>query len=582
MHNTTFKLLLLVLSLLFTITPSFSEEIETLSIPVEDNENTFPYKLEIRDSDSKPGYGIVKINNIETKENKEYLISGKKEFSLPKGEYTATINSGQRRIINNFKITIPDKSSSNHIITIKAFANIEPTGWMMLDTYFNPSTPISKASLSNFSKALEVRAIYTPLNNILNNQDDFIKYYNKTDALLIPAETYLHKEFGEVISFCSTKSEASAYNPIILTGAIYPLLAKLKDLNNLTALSPKVFYKSKAKIISRYSEEFIFDTISGPLYDFILLDNFSSSLKIWHTLLNRGYRIPALYIGGNNFYHTTNYPTTKVYVKIPRKKYNQKFLHKTLKNGQSILSNGPFIRFFAESIGVKGDAHKTGQDNTDWINGHSLKIGDLGFTSENFRNIYAEAYSSSNTDDNIKSIELIYNGKIIEKKVTGTNEKTTTATWKVIFDKPGWIQLQYLSQNGKYHAVTNPIYLVDYNTTLPDPVLAKTEIQVLDLKTGKPVEARIIVENFGINIDKINIFKHPIVIQTPATANIRVEAKGYKNETKSIYLDGGAAKYIKALNNKKLLPKALISSVTYDYLKKALQSSKLIFKLKHK
>ncbi len=582
MHNTTYKLLILILGLFFATPSSFSEEIETLSIPIEDEEKTFQYKLEVLDSNSKPGYGILKISNLETRENKEYLISGKKELYLPKGEYTATINAGLRRITKNFKITIPNKSSITQTIIIKPFAYIEPTGWMMLDTYFNPPVPISKSSLSNFAKALELRAIYTPINNILHDQNDFIKYHSKTDALLAPAATYLHKEFGEMISFSSIKSEASAYNPVILTGAFYPLLAKIKDLNNLTALSPKLFFKTKEKITSRYSEEFIFDTISGPLYDFILLDNFSSSLKIWHTLLNLGYRIPAIYIGGNNFYHTTTHPATKGYAKIPRKEYNQKFLHKTLKNGQSILSNGPFIRFFVESVGVKGDTHKAGQDNTDWINGHSLKIGDLGFTSENFRNIYAEAFSSSNTDDNIKSIELIYNGKVIEKKITGTKDKTANTIWKVILDKPGWIQLQYISQNAKYHALTNPIYLVDFNTSLPNPALAKTEIQVLDAKTSKPVEARIIVENFGINIDKINIFKHPIVIQTPATANIIVEAKGYNTEKKSIYLDGGGAKYIRALNDKKLLSKALRSSVTYNYLKKALQNSKLTFKLKHK
>ena len=573
--------LLWQLCICFSCLSTAAEEIDNLSIPLHNEEKLFPvtFKLTSATRDTTSLYAVLNLTDKNTAKKTVYLISTEKTLHLPAGEYIADIRAGVRRIGQALNFKIPLTKESIIEVELKPFANIEPTGWIMIDTFYNPPAAVSKTSLLTLAQALELRAIFTPLNNVLSSSTDYNILKQKDTAILAPITGYLHPEYGEVLAFNAEKPQAAPFNPTILDKPLFPLLGMLNDSNSLTAVSPVIYANKEKTQNKKYSEEFIFDTITGPLYDLFILNDFSSSLKVWHTLLNQGYRIPAVYIGGNNFYRKSSYPVTKIYAKIPRKEYSLKYLHNVLKTGRFILSNGPFIRFFTESIGSKDKERKTGQDNTDWINVDSLKIGGVGFTSGNLRNIYAEAFSSSAAQDNIKSLELIYNGKIIAKKIAGKKTKTLDVMWKVVLNKPGWVQLRYTSRNGKFHAITNPTYIVDYTSIAPTPVLAKTELHVVDAVTGKAIAARINVENFGVTIDSINLTDHAILLQTPATASISVEANGYINQTKNVYLDGGSAAYIRALNNKKLLPKAFISPITYSYLAKALQNSRLVFKL---
>ncbi len=559
---------------------SYSEEIDSLSIPLADEEETFSYTVVLKDSENKSTSALITITDTQSHEDRNYVITSEQKFQLPRGKYSARIYGGPRRIPVKFDFTLPAKNNSK-TVTIRSFANLEPTGWIMLDTFYNPATAISKSSLQSLAQALQLHSIFTPLNNILRNSSDYSRLQKKDIPLLAPVTTYQHLQFGTIVAFNSQKPQAAAYNPIILSKPLYPLLAQLKDANNLTAISPIIINNKEKNNAHSFAEEFLFDTLTGPLYDFFILDNLNS-LKIWHTLLNQGYRIPAVYIGNDSIYSSNRNPEIKSYIKIPRQEYSQKFLHETLKAGCFVISNGPFIRFFTESIGSKDENRKTGEDNTNWINGDSLKIGDVGFTSANLRNVYAEAFSASDPEDKVKALELIYNGKIIEKKAAADNQKNLSIMWKVVLDKPGWIQLRYLSTTGKFLAVTNPTYLVDYNTSEPAPIMARTEIKVTAAASDKPLKARAIVENFGIVINNIEISGHPVIIQAPATASITVEAAGYRSQTQSIYLQGGAAGYIRSLNKRNLLAKALINPISYQYLQKALNNSKLHFKLNKK
>ncbi len=580
MFKIKFNAFILFLLLCCFAYSSNGEEIDSLSIPLADEEETFSYTVILENNEHKSASALITITDTQSHEDRNYIINAKQKFQLPGGKYSARIFGGPRRIPVQFDFTLPTAENSK-TITIRDFANLEPTGWIMLDTFYNPPAAISKNSLQSLAQALQIQSIFTPLNNILSNNADFTLLQKKDSPLLAPLTTYQHPQFGTIVAFNSQKPQAAAYNPIIMDKPLYELLAQLKDANNLTAISP-IIINNKHKDNSRaFAEEFLFDTLNGPLYDLFILDDLNS-LKIWHTLLNLGYRIPAVYLGNNGIYSNTRNPEIKSYIKIPRQEYSQKFLHETLKAGCFIISNGPFIRFFTESIGSKDENRKTGEDNTDWINGDSLKIGGVGFTSANLRNVYAEAFSSADPEDKAKTLELIYNGKVIEKKEATANKKNLSVMWKVVLDKPGWIQLRYISTNGKFLAVTNPTYVVDYNTVEPAPIMARIEITVTAAATGKPLKARAIVENFGVVINNIEISGHPVIINAPATASVTVEAKGYHSQTQSIYLQGGAAGYIRSLNQRNLLAKALINPISYQYLQKALNNSKLYFKLNNK
>lgn len=571
-------LLLILIQAILTILPCSAEEIDLLSIPLESTEAEYNYTIKVVTPDGSATAAILALTNIEDNQNSFYIIQGAKTLHLPEAKYSGVLISGSRRMSLNISFSLPGQKDETGTFTINPFINVEPTGWMMIDPFYSPSSSLPAEQLNAATEALEIRAVFTPVLPAANNAG-VAALKSRASTLYAPVQSFLNKEYGEVISYSSNSDDKPSPEPLTVNHALYPLLASLSDSNSLTAISPVIFSRQRANISKSYSEEFIFDTISGPLYDLLLLDDFATSIKIWHTLLNLGYRLPAIYTGGNNLYRNSTYPYTKMYVKIPRKMYSLKYLHSALKNGQSILSNGPFIRLFVESTGSKDSNHKTGLDNTDWINGHSLKIGDLGFTSDNTRNIYAEAFASSDPQDSLKVLELIYNGKVIQRKVADKEGKALNTLWKVVLDKPGWLQLRYISKDEKFHALTNPIYISDYNTQPPPPVLARTEVSVFDKKTGKPLEAKIRVENFGITIDSSDIFKHPIIIQTPSTANIRVEAEGYRSESRSVYLDGGGAAYIANLRKKNLLLKALSAKVTYGYLQKALANSKLVFRL---
>ncbi len=579
-----FKFLLcfvVLTSLLSTFT--IAEEIETLSIPQdEDIAGRYLVKFKILDSNGENSRAILSITNNSTNTRQSINIIGSKELSLPEGNYTARVDAGLRNTVKAINFSLPSSSEEEQIITITPYAPVEPVGWIMLDTFFNRNMRLKEPSISELASSLELRAVFTSSTSIIRKPEEFYSQHKRSETLIATITPYLNPEYGELLSFNNFKDTSNSQVPVILNTELYPLLASLGDSNKLTALSSKVSYKHRGEVLNKSSEEFIFDTIVGPIYDLFLLDNFDSSVKVWHALLNQGYRIPGIYAGGSNFYQKSPYPSVKAYVKIARKSYNQKMLHKALKDGKSVISNGPFIRLFVESIGSKESIQETGLDNDEWLNGRSLKIGGLGFTSKSMRNIYAESYTCSDPEDKIKSIELIYNGKVIKTKVGGSNQKALTAKWKVQLDKPGWLQLRYTSTSGKFHAITNPIYLINHQSAIPNPALAKTQIQVLDAKSGKQIKAKILVENFGVITNTTEISEHAIVLQTPATASIIVEASGYKTSKKSVYIDGGGAKYIRSLADKKVLNRAILSPIAYDYLRKALANSKLIFKLHKK
>ncbi len=570
-----------LLFLLLTISTSYSEEIDNLRIPLEEEnqKETYQYTFILKSPVEAEPSALLHLTSSQTRKLQTHILNQKLSLSLSAGKYSAIIDAGPRILPQRLSFTLPADKDQSQIIELKPFVRVEPIGWIMLDTFSNPQTGVSASSLKQRGAARRLRGIFTTLPTLQPASRIYTTNHQKTQTTLFPARSYLHKTSGELLTYPATDSQLPTTSPEITTTPIFKLLARLQDNNNLTALSPLIYYNTTSKPLSGPAAEFIFDTITGPLYNLFILADFSASLKLWYVLLNQGYRIPAIYLGGNNLLRNTDYPSLKMYAKVPRKEYSQKLIHTALKNGQSILSNGPFIRLFVESIGSKAQPHQTGLDNTEWINGHSLKIGDLGFTSDNYRNIYIEAFSSSSPDDYIKTIELIYNGKIVGKKVGAEYSKNLLTTIKVMLNQPGWIQLRYTSTTGKYHALTNPIYIIDQNTQSPTPALASCKVNVLSAQTGQPLNAELIIENFGITINKVVLSQQPLTIQLPATANIRVEAKDYIPQEKNLYLDGGAAEYIHNLRQKKLLYKAMNNQISYKYLRKALLNSQLTFKL---
>ena len=304
MQNIIKTLLLLLLWQLYGIYPSLmtaaAEEIDNLNLPLQDEERLFPVTFQLGADNASSGdiSAILTLTEKATAQKTNYLLNSSQTVNLPAGEYTAEIRAGMRRNGSKQEFTVPLQNKKPLTFMIKPFTNIEPTGWIMLDAFYNPPSAISKSSLLSLGKALELRAIFTPLNNILSNSANFTQLHKKNTSLLAPVTGYLHPEYGELLAFNSEKPQASPFNPVILDKPLFPLLSRLHDSNSLTAISPIVYTRQKKSLVKKYSEEFIFDTIAGPLYDLFILNDFSTSLKIWHTLLNQGYRIPAIYTGG--------------------------------------------------------------------------------------------------------------------------------------------------------------------------------------------------------------------------------------------------------------------------------------------
>ena len=542
-----------------------------------------PFKLILKNIKDKPTQALVQIrekspNNKFTIYKKWTEVNNNKSFTLPKGLFQVIIDGGLRRIKQIINIAIPNHLKQIHKLTIKPYAPVEPAGWIMIDPLFNNYAEIPAAILRKNAKALEIRSVFST--NINNKEISFTNINNINNTLIAPVKKTVHANSGMYFSFLSSDNSNST-TKYLQNNLLYQQLFTEHDQNNLTAISPYIFDPKLNKKQPKPAEEFIFDTITGPLYDVLLLPDLTESLKIWHTLLNLNYRIPALYspleINKNN----NNIPQTKLYVKIPRKNYSLKMLHNVIKNGESIISNGPFIRFFVENINI-AHPETAGADNSDWINGNSTKIGGIAFTNKQTRNIFAEAYTCSEPTDFIDHIDLIYNGKIIRSTQATQNQKSLQINWQLSLKETGWLQLRYYSTNSNFSAITNPIYVINFNNKQPEPAMSKTQIQVIDKKTGKPVPAKITVLNFGIIIDSFTMSRHSLIVQVPATANIIVEAKGYKTKKKNIYLHGGSAEYINMLNKKGLLGRAQEDPITYKYLHKALLNSKLLFQLEKK
>lgn len=527
-----------------------------------------------------------------------FLINGHTTIKLKSGAYSVAVHGGPRQTPAVSIISVGKNAKNPHDITIYPYLPVTEAGWIMIDPFVVISNAASEAfsykdvsQLQHDARANNLQAVaalgcmnfqdkagipYSEISDGSKILTERLKKTVKSECLITYAWTASRFGLGR---FYALEPRPEIYAPSrVARNAFFPSFAGIRDRGGLVVACNPTGAGENAGVAG----EFIFDTVAGPLYDAIDISAGEEDIKVWHTLLNLGYRIPAL-AGGPTHTDLEEGDTVRLgaYLKIPRKNFSSKKLISTIKAGKVVVSNGPFLRLFVETTG--NDNRPPAKSANEWITGYSREIGGVTFPSKKGRAIWADAYACSDPEDNVKKLELLYNGEVVESSsFKANNKKTMQVTWQgVKLRKTGWLQLRYTSTSKKFNALSNPLYIINPGTRPPQPVISKVKIHIADAISKKPLVAKVAVYNFGTKILEQVVARNED-LQVPATAELEVSATGYKTQRVSVYLSSEAKLYIEKLRAKNELKNALSDKNSYLKMREILQNLNVRVNLRHK
>lgn len=367
---------------------------------------------------------------------------------------------------------------------------------------------------------------------------------------LFAAWTFSHPVTGRFYALEASPPPAS--ERFVQEGALPERFTRIQDRAGLVILShPTGVIEDPARgTTSEVAGDFIFHTLAGPLYDAIDIQRRGADLELWQMLLSRGYRIPAVGGGpGLRLPAGLDRPEPSMVVELPQRTVTFPQLRDALRAGRSVVGTGPFIRLYVDGIGSGG----------------SVAVSDRP------RHVFVDAYATSDPDDSIEAIEIIYNGNVIHEWEGAHKQKTVSGQTRPLrLDRPGWIQARYRSTDPAHWALTNPVYIGE--SRQPRPLQAKATLRVSD-PDGTPLPARVEAIQFGTPIlRREGTTGEALTLRLPATARLRVSSPGHRTREVDLYRDTEAGAFIQSLRDSNDLRARMMAWSTYETFTRLMQS----------
>ncbi len=555
--------------------------------------------VQVFDQSGEPAAGVIHIvDNFgqyysESGGSYGFVVEGQRKIYLQPGSYTVTLSGGPRALPEVTIVNLTAGIENLVKLTLRGYAPVSAAGWKMMDVYYDIDYAAEGGYKINGVTKLRDAAAATGVDIVscaglwnLKNEAGQKLAISKNGRAEISGIINDNKPGRSVITaaWSAQRPELGRFYAL----EINPVPSPQLEVGNQSFVNAFTNVRSRGGLnVYAYpgglaaerevAGELPFTTVAGPLYDLIDISRGGKDIRIWWTLLDMGYHIPA--VGGgfstSNLAEVYDLPKSGIYLQIPRKHISAPMVIEALRCGRAIISNGPFLRFYVRSF-------KPGQesDSNDGKIGNMTVIGGTLYPSTTRRKVILDAYACSDAGDSIKRIELIYNGKVIAKSEGKENQKTLKSEWGgLLFDKTGWLVARYVSTNERLWAMTNPIYISDVNAPPPAPVTANVRIRAIDPVSGKEFPATVIADNMGVTIGRWKSTDG--VIKVPATAELIVSGAGNTPVKLNLYRESGAWRYIQELRNSRSLSRNLYSQTVYDKVRQMLSSISITVKLKH-
>ncbi len=498
---------------------------------------------------------------------------------LPVGRVNIHLVNGPRMVPWQGTFNVKADKIITQNTVLGNFAAVAKQGWWICDPYIQADAgqdDPEKFSFSRFGEVtLAARAEGIEIAgvggcwNLANSKGTYGHLREGIKFLTIDLLRSRKKRFSALYAWkLEQKNEGGIYviEPLPTREHVRPgqlLFENITDLHDRGALviasHPMGLDASGEMQAEGAAVQMFYDMLAGCGVDAVDISQHEDDFYFWQVLLNEGYRVAAVG-GGPGVWpaDSLDLPAIGCYIHLKPGRNSRKDIIDAVKQGRVIVSNGPFINLAIDGRG----------------------IGSVVQTSTNMRNITVEARASSFADDNIRRIELIYNGKVIRRIRGNSVQKIMQIQTKNIFTEPGWIIARYYSSVDRLWAITNPVYVKSPGLVSPRAVSAHVSLSLYDHDTGKRIPGMVEIYNMGTCLQKSCINNDPLSLNIPATARLKVYSKGYCTRELSIYKDGGPADFMSTLARGNKIRTAMLSWKTFDKLRMILRKINLNVRLK--
>ncbi len=320
------------------------------------------------------------------------------------------------------------------------------------------------------------------------------------------------------------------------------------------------------KRVSNMAVELPFDTVAGPTYDTI--DVFMTpeeretnrrALGLWFMLLNHGYRIPATASSDSTFDRPGGgVPGRSRVYTLVNGAPTPALVAAAMKAGRNFATTGPLVLFE--------------------LGGHS--VGDVVRAQPGLRlEAHVQAWPSGAPGERLTRVELIRNGEVVKTWDAPAPGAGFTAVSQVPASETSWYVARVYGSGDKEVAITNPVYVEGAEYKRPTAQPAHVLATVRDRATGAVLDGTIdIVRMDGrkpVTQSSKPVRGGRVSLTMPATSRLRVQARGYAPQTKSVFLDCPALLDL-TLN---MTPEQISDWATYDRIRTLLKDVHLDFAL---
>lgn len=552
--------------------------------------------IRLRTPDGQPASARANIIDIKglsaTRPASGIVISGAATVPLLPGSYTLRLDGGLRVQPLHQILKIDEKSTAFEIM-MKPYAPVDAAGWQMGTPYHiiqageAPNSATMNQLVENAaSRGLRLLAcdglwqlanasgtVYSAAPDGPAQLAAALAAASEEGVLILQAWTAQRPGLGRF--FAIEASPVFSPHRHVPANELNPAFAAVRDRGGLSIYAHPSGLAGGAQIAGGL----LFDTVAGPLYDLLDIGNAEADMAVWYALLNMGYRIPAIACSSSISPGASEGPELGVYLAHPQSRLPARAAFAALKQGRSVISNGPFLRFFVEHP-PRDDAPPPAGRGNDWATTHSATIGGQTFPSARPRTVWLDAYACSNPVDSVKRVELIYNGEVLRSQELQPGQKTMRVGWEgLVLDRSGWLIARYYSHSEHFRACTNPVYIADPQTPRPEPATARCKISVVAGDSGAPLPATITAFNRGTRIGVWQFTGAELELLLPATASLTLTAAGYRDTEYSLFADGQPRAYVESLRQQGRLAQALTQPAAYQKMRGILADLRLSVRL---
>lgn len=274
--------------------------------------------------------------------------------------------------------------------------------------------------------------------------------------------------------------------------------------------------------VSNIAVEFPFDLLTGaPVGGLAVMGdspNHPRDQALWSAALNEGYQVPGIAENDTVFGRDSirlNPHVTYTHVPAMPDHFDLSKLTEAMGSGRNFVSSGAFCTLEADGI------YRIGDTVLDDGQPHSLDI---------------HAWASSDPLDTIESLEIVANGKVVDRVHAATGKREFTGKVSVVGAK--WVLAKVICRNHNAVAITNPIYFRTHDE-LKTPAPLSVTVSGRVTLGGSGVPAEILVSAWGKEIARSRAGDDGAyrLEEVPLAAHLAFKFKNATRETSILFSD---------------------------------------------